>query len=239
MVTATVINGSDLGALLYWSDEMSSRLPPALWLPADADDEPTLVTALGSSWESYQSYGLGTWFAPSAAPQPPAGLADRYGGLRRDLIAEGSLTNPRGLRVRTEWNALNPRSASLHEFLTATREARGTGSCLALMASDASPRAWYAASTAMMQRGLLAFGGLGGVDREEADRSAALTYLAAGPAAGYASLIPLDHHPWGGYVVVGDKTLLSALAELLPDPLPGLAEVTWEGAVSRAGSLAL
>ncbi|WP_454860617.1 hypothetical protein [Promicromonospora soli] len=239
MVTAKVIDGPELGLLLYWSDAMSSRLPPALWLPADVDDELALVTALGSSWESYQWYGLGTWFAPSAAPHPPAGLADRYGDLQLDLIAEGSLTNPRGLRVRSEWNSLNPRSATLHEFLTATREARGTGSCLALMAPDASPRAWYAASTAMMQRGLLAFGGLGGIDREEANRSAARTYLTAGPAAGYASLIPLDHHPWGGYVVVGDKAFLSSLAELLPESLPGLAEVTWEDAVSRAGSLAL
>lgn len=239
MVAITKIDGSELAALLYWSDDVSRRLPPALWLPADADDEPTLVTALGLAWGSYQWCGLGTWFAPSAAPQSPAGLSDRYGDLQRDLIAEGDLTNPRGLKVRSEWNTLNPRSARLHEFLTATREARGTGSCLGLMAPDASPRAWYAASTAMMQRGLFAFGGLGGIDREEADRSAALTYLAAGPAAGYASLIPLDHHPWGGYVVVGDQALLSDLARLLPDSLPSLAEVTWEDAVNRAGSLAL
>ncbi|MDR7380935.1 hypothetical protein [Promicromonospora iranensis] len=91
----------------------------------------------------------------------------------------------------------------------------------------------------MMQRGLFAFEELGGVDREEADRSAALTYLAAGPAGGYASLIPLDHHPWGGYVVVGDQTLLSNLAGLLPDSLPSLAEVTWEDTVNQAGRLAL
>ncbi|WP_129787376.1 hypothetical protein [Promicromonospora panici] len=239
MVAATSIDGSELGALLHWPDEMVRRLPSALWLPADVDDELPLVTLLGTSWESYQWCGLGTWFAPGTAPEPPAGFAGRYSDLQHELIAEGSLTTARGLKVRSEWSTLNPRSGSLHAFLSAIRQARGSGSCLALMAQDASPRAWYAASTAMMQRGLLALGGIGDVDREEADRSASLTYLAAGPASGYASVIPLDRHPWGGYAVVGDQTLLSALAEALPDPLAGLAEASWEDVAGRAGSLAL
>ncbi|WP_253871004.1 hypothetical protein [Promicromonospora umidemergens] len=182
---------------------------------------------------------MGTWFAPATAPELPAGLADRYDGLQRELIAEGTLTTPRGLTVRTEWSTLNPGSGALHEFLTAAREARGNGTSLALMGKGASPKAWYAASTAMMHRGLLAFGGIGGTDREEANRSASLTYLATGPGAGYASLVPLDHHPWGGYVLVGDATILSALRSALPDPVPGLAEATWEDVVRRAGSLAL
>lgn len=239
MVAATRIDGTELGAVLHWSDEASRRLPPALWLPADAEDESALVAVLGTAWEAFQWCGMGTWFAPGAAAEPPVGLAERYDDLQRDLIAEASVTAPRGMRVRTEWSTLNPHSDALHEFLTAARQSRGGGSCLALMAQDASPRAWYAAATAMMHRGLLAFGGISGVDREEANRSAALTYLAAGPAAGYAALIPLDHHPWGGYVVVGDEPLLSALGAALPDRVPSLAEASWEDVVRGAGSLAL
>lgn len=239
MVTATMIDGLELGSLLYWSDEMSRRLPPALWLPADADDEPEMVAALGASWASYQWTGMGMWFAPGAAPKPPAGFADRYGDLQRDLVAEGSLTTPRGLTVRAEWSTLNPHSIALHDFLTAIRQARGSGSCLSIMTADASPQTWYAASTALMHRALLTFGGMNDEDRNEADRSATLTYLAAGPGAGFASLIPLNLHPWGGFAVVGDETFLSSLREDLPELLPGLAETSPHAVTQRAGGLAL
>ncbi|THV36476.1 hypothetical protein [Glycomyces buryatensis] len=237
MPTATLIDGPALGALLNRHDFAPERLPPALWLPADhPDDERSLLAALRSSWENCQWYGMGTWFAPGTAAEPPPGMADRYADLQRDLIAEGSLTTPQGLRVRSEWSTLDPRSSAVHEFLRATRAA---GSCLSLAAQGTSPRAWYAASTALLHRALTVFGGLGDLDRREVDDSATLTYLASGPAAGYASLIPLDLHPWGGCVVAGDATFLSVLRESLPDPLPGLAEVSWEHVVGRAGGLAL
>ncbi|MCH7230782.1 hypothetical protein L0U85_07950 [Glycomyces sp. L485] len=240
MPTATLIDGRSLGALLSRHDVESERLPPALWLPADhPDDERTLLATLGSSWEIYQWFGMGTWFALGTESQPPLGMADRYADLQRDLIAEGSLTTPRGLRVRSQWCTLDPRSDAVHEFLTATRQSRGSGSCLSLAPQGSSPRAWYAASAALQHRSLLTFGGLGDRDRREADGSATLTYLASGPAAGYASLIPLDLHPWGGCVVAGDEEFLSVLMELLPDPLPGLAAVSWEQIVGRAGGLAL
>src|SRR5690606_10172833 len=95
------------------------------------------------------------------------------------------------------------------------------------------------ASTAILHRGLLALGGLAGDDRELADRNASLSYLAAADAAGFAGVLPLDHHRWGGLVVAGGEDLLTVLTGLLPDDLPGIADVTPQDVVSRAGGTAV
>ncbi|GGM43712.1 hypothetical protein GCM10010102_43960 [Promicromonospora citrea] len=239
MVTDMRIDSDALGRLLHWPEHTWQSLPPALWLPADPDDEPRLLASLGAAWGSFGWYGLGSWFAPVSAPEGPAGLADRYDGLARELIAEASLTTPRGLRVRSEWGALDPGSGRLHDFVSAARNARGSGSALAVLAHDASARTWYAASTAILHRGLLALGGLAGDDRGLADRNASLSYLAAADAAGFAAVLPLDNHPWGGLVVAGGEDLLTVLTGLLPDDLPGIADVTPQDVVSRAGGIAV
>lgn len=240
MATATLIDGPALGQLIYSHDIASERLPSALWLPADhPDDEQALLNTLAASWEDYQWLGMGTWIQPDPASAPPLGMADRYGDLQRDLIAEGSLTTPRGFRMRSEWSRLDSRAGALPEFLTKIRQSGGSGACLSLAAQGTSPRAWHAASTALLHRALLTFGGLGDSDRWEAAGSATLTYLASGPASEYASVVPLDVHPWGGFAVVGDEAFLTTLGELLPDPLPGLAEVSWQDVRARAGGLAI
>lgn len=231
------IDGAAVGTLLYAPEESSRDIPPALWLPARTDDEQTLVDTLRSSWAGYKWCGLRTAFVPGVIPQEPRSLADRYGDLQRELLAEGTLRTPRGFKVRADWCTLDPAAEEIHTFLTDTRQIAGNGACLALMAQDTSPNSWYAASTAIMHRALLTMESRS-PDGDEAYMTATLAYLAMAPVAGYASLIPLDHHPWGGYVVIGDKKFLSDLQASLPTPLTGIADISPQDVINRAGGLA-
>ncbi len=237
MVTA-MIGGPALAALLGWNDE-ADRLPPALWLPASAEDEPLLLSALSEAWSGEDWYGLGTWFAPPAAPNPPAGLADRYDGLSGHVVAESRSTTPRGLRVRSDWSTLAAQAGTFPDFFTATRRSSGKGSAIALLPAARPSGAWYAASTALVHRALLAVETPGDVDIVGAHHAAVVSYLAATRTAGFAAVVPLDLHPWGGCVVVADEGHLTALTASLPDVVPGLADLSWETVVAQAGGLAL
>lgn len=237
MVNTMQIDGAAVGTLLYAPEESFLDIPPALWLPARTDDERTLVDILRSSWAAYQWCGLRTAFVPSAIPREPKSFADLYGDLQHELLAEGALRTSRGFKARADWCTLNPAAEEIHTFLTDTRQIAGRGSCLALMAQDTPPNSWYAASTAIMHRALLTMDS-SSPDNDEAYMSATLIYLTMGPVVGYASLIPLNRHPWGGYVLIGDEKLLSELQASLPTPLTGIADISPQDVINRAGGLA-
>lgn len=237
MVNATQIDGPAVGALLYAPEESLRDIPPALWLPARTDDERSLVDILRSSWQTHQWCGLRMALVPGTIPKEPASFADRYGNLQRERIAEGTLRTPSGLKVRADWCILDPAAEEIHAFLTDIQLTAGGGSCLALMAEDAVPGHWYAASTAITQRALLTMDSRG-LNAGQAHMSATLAYLTMGPVAGFASLIPLNRHPWGGYVVIGDEKFLSELEASLPTPLTGIADISPQDVINRAGGLA-
>jgi hypothetical protein len=91
----------------------------------------------------------------------------------------------------------------------------------------------------MVGRALLAVEAEGNVPVESAHQSATWQYLAGCAGAEYACVVPLDHHPWGGRIVVAEEGQLVSLARELPQTLRGLAQVSWAEVVRVGGGPAL
>jgi len=206
-------------------------------LPAEQDAEPDLTTELGRRWGKLAWRGLGTWFDTPSAPDK--GFDDRYPGLVEEVVARTMNTTPRGLVARSEWAVLDSSAAELHHFATDIRRSRSGGSCLLVLPADADARAWYAPTLPLVHRPLLAFEGAPGMDTSAASRESALSFLRAVASSGFAALVPLNLHPWGGYVVVGDESFLTHLAELLAGVTGVLADVTVDEVLSLAGRAAI
>ncbi|MFD6526090.1 MULTISPECIES: hypothetical protein [unclassified Isoptericola] len=223
--------------LLNVPEEDRRDLPPAMLLPAEPDAEPDLTAELGRRWGELAWRGLGTWFdTPSA---PGKGFDDRYPGLVEKVVARTTSATPRGLVARSEWAFLDSSAAELHQFVADVRRSRSGGSCLLVLPADADARVWYAPTLPLVHRPLLAFESAPGMDTSAASRESALSFLRAVASSGFAALVPLNLHPWGGYVVIGDESFLTHLAELLADVSVGLADVTVDQVLSRAGRAAL
>ncbi|PJI93543.1 hypothetical protein [Luteimicrobium subarcticum] len=238
MVAITTIDGEALLALCGWPEDTSTTLPSALWLPAELDDEPEMFSELCASWRDEAWYGLATWRLRAATAAAGRGFAARYEGLCRESIGDSHLITPRGVSQHSEWCALDPGASSLYDFFAATRLSRGLGSALAIAPSDGSPGNWFAASAATLQRSMLRQMSPE-IDITAMDRFAALSYLAATSPLGYAALVPLNLHPWGGCVVIGGDAQRERLRSLLPDSVPGLADVSAQEVVAYAGGLSL
>lgn len=240
MVSAVqVLRAAELRALLADPGTAPGAGPSALWLPAYPDDEAVLAAELGAAWCSLEWFALGTWYAPASSPQGPRGFEDRYPGMTREIIAESVMRTPRGLKVRAEWSAVRSESAEIPDFMASARRARGKGMCLALLPAGTSPRGWYALSMGMVGRAVLAVEAEGDVPVEGMHLSASRQYLVGCAGMGYACAIPLDRHPWGGFVIVADDDQLEYLARHLPEKVRGLAQVGWEEVVRGGGGLAL
>jgi len=226
-----------LRVLLNVPEDDRRDLPPSMLLPAEQDAESDLTTELGRRWSELAWRGLGTWFHTPSAPDK--GFDDRYPGLVERVVARTTSATPRGLVARSEWAVLDSSAAELHHFATDVRRSRSGGSCLLVLPADADTRTWYAPTFPLVYRPLLAFEGAPGMDTSAASRESALSFLRAVAPSGFAALVPLNLHPWGGYVVVGDEAFLTDLAELLADVTGGLADVTVDDVLSSAGRAAL
>jgi len=233
---------SELNALLGGSDELigSNRAGPgAIWLPTQPDDEPALLAELANSWGFLEWVTMGAWYAAGSSSGAPSGFLGRYPGMVREVVAESDMKTPRGLKVRAEWCIADPGSLEIRNFMSAVRRARGKGACLTLLPARASVRNWYSFSLGVMGRALMAMEAEGGEWLEMAQQSAARRYLVDCSAADFACVIPLDLHPWGGYVVVAGLERLKFLAQKLPREISGLVQVGWEEVVRSGGGLAL
>jgi hypothetical protein len=209
---------------------------PALLLPTE--DETLLLNVLARSWAGFSWYGLGTWFGRGDT-NSVRGFAERFPELAREQVAQATGTTPRGLAVRSEWVALDPTAEGLVDFYGGVRSSAGKGSALALLPPEASVRAWYAASTALVNRALLAVEAPGDVDIAPAQRAAVASYLGLATRAGTAAVVPLRVHPSAGCLVVGDRALLARLAALLPVTAPVSGDVDWQTIVDQASGPAL
>ncbi|MFH9083691.1 hypothetical protein [Streptomyces sp. NPDC017673] len=234
-----VLSSAELSTLLAGFSIAPDVGPSALWLPAHPDNEAMLVAELSAAWRTFEWFALGTWYAPGSSSHGSSGFANRYPGMTREIIAESVMETPRGLKVRAEWSALNSESAEIKNFMASTRRAKGKGMCLALLPSGTSPRNWYALSMGMVGRAVLAVEAEGDVRLEELHRSATWQYLAGCAGVGCACIVPLDLHPWGGYVVIADNNQLMHLARQFRRRVRGLAQVGWEEVIRGGGGLAL
>jgi hypothetical protein len=221
----------------YGGVEGTGRLS-ALWLPSRPDDERSLLDALRVAWGDLEWSALGTWYR-KGREIPAKGFDNRYPSLSREMVARCELATPRGLVALSEWCILDPSSGLLHEFLTALRRARGKGSWLTVLPDRSALRTWYALSAGIAWRATLALEVDTAVDIEATHRLIISHYLAHTAGIDLVSIVPLDHHPWGGYVVAGNIERLTAMASCLPPAIAGLAQVEAADIFMAGGGLAL
>jgi hypothetical protein len=222
----------------YRTMEMDGGSPDTLWLAVPPDRERELLNELTVAWSDLEWLVMGTWHRKQAALSAQ-GFAERYPGLARELVGRGESESPRGLVSSSEWCIADPACSLLYDFLSIVRRARGKGGCLVLAPPGFSRRTWYALSAGMQWRSVLAaeFDGPGGI--EELDREIIAQYLSQLAKNGFAAMIPLDFHPCGGYVVVGNRERLASMANRLPKTIASYSAIEVANLVAGGGGLAL
>jgi hypothetical protein len=215
------------------SGELSS-----LWLPALPENEFELLAGLAKAWSGLEWLVMGTWHRRDRE-LPAQGFLDRYPGLAREVIAHGDSVSPRGLASHSEWCIADSGSNHLHEMLAVIRKSRGKGACLALGLPPVSTRTWYAISMASAWRGSLALEFEGSRGLEDAHGAIIAQQLLSTSEAELVTMVPLDYHPMGGYVLLGGIRQLSAMADMLPSELPGLSDSLPEELFADGGGPAL
>ncbi|MGC0400932.1 hypothetical protein RKD27_003576 [Streptomyces sp. SAI-126] len=99
----------------------------ALWLSAHPDDEAVLVAELSAAWGHFEWFAQGTWYATSSSSRAPSGFMERYPAMVREIVADSVMKTPRGLKVLSEWSAVHPGSAEIHDFTFRPGNRRATG----------------------------------------------------------------------------------------------------------------
>jgi hypothetical protein len=209
----------------------------SLWFPVDPDAEPALLHDLAIAWTRLRWLAMGSWHTRDGGVALP-GFAERTPGLLRELIAESDSRGPGGSTTHIEWAVLDPNAEHLADFVRSVRLGRGKGSCLALATGDEADRAWRALSYGIAWRAALALGGSAADGAEHLHASIVGGYLDAMAKAGMAAIVPLDHHPYGGVVVLAAEMTVDALEERLPGAVRG-SSVSPAEIVAGAGGPAL
>jgi hypothetical protein len=209
----------------------------SFWLPSPPSGEAELLSELASAWSDMTWLLMGTWHRKQR-DLPARGIADRYPGLACEVFARSESESPRGIISNAEWCVADTSSSHLFGFLDFLRRSRGKGGCLALVPKGSSPRTWYALSTGMLWRSTLALEVESAISLEGIHASIISQYLSQMVECDYISMVPLDHHPWGGYATFGKAERLASVATNLSNVRLGSSEADARDIFAHGGGIA-
>lgn len=228
----------DVTRRVWWpygtSDEGALRID-SLWMPADPDDEGSLLSLVGGAWSSLEWLITATWWE-AVGRAGAGGLAERYPSLVVERIAQATVEPSRGRVSRTEWCVANPASTALHDFLSVIRRGRGKNGCLTLAGPDGDRATWRALSVSVLWRALLA---VEPADFQDLQRKLSIEYLTLAVKSNLLPVVPLDYHPAGGYAIFGCADRLVSLSQAIPGVRLDQEEKTIVSTFSSGGGLAL
>jgi hypothetical protein len=213
----------------------------ALWLPCAGEDEPLMFEELSGAWRQFNWWAMGSWFATKTNPDPAKSFSERYPEVAvKSVISNCTMSIPGGRRIWAEWCSVELGAHQLYAQIRQLRTSHGKGKCLSIAPLGAIVERWYTSSMMMFYRAVMAAsGGRYISDFDAMDREIIARYLTGSLEGGFACVIPLNIHPWGGCVVVASGQVLLTLKTALPNTPQGLAHVSWEEVRSRAGGISV